>query len=148
METTKNIKNDLLKRKEISFILESDKNPGFDNARKKIAEDFKKDEEAIDVYGVKGSFGSSKFKVDAYVYDSKEDLKKAKQLTQKQRIEIKKVKEGSEQSSESAAEEAKKAEVKASEETKKAEEAKKANAEAKTNEAKKAENEFLKSKGV
>ena len=102
METTKNIKNDLLKRHEISFILESDKNPSFDELRKKMTEDFKKKEEVIDVYGVKGSFGSNKFKVDAYIYDSKEDLDKAKQLTQKQRIEIKK-----------AAEDAKKAEEEA-----------------------------------
>jgi len=113
METTKNIRNDLLKRKEISFIMESDKNPGFGGTRKMIAEDFKSDEGAVDVYGVKGSFGSSKFKVDAYVYSSKEDLEKAKQLTQKQRTEIKK-----------AAEDAKKAEA----------EAKKAGTEVKTRE--------------
>lgn len=107
METTKNIRNDLLKRKEISFIMESDKNPSFEGTKKMIAEDFKSNEEAIDVYGVKGSFGSSKFKVDAHIYDSKDALEKARQLTQKQRTEIKK-----------AAEEAKKAEV----EAKKAEE--------------------------
>lgn len=136
METSKNVRNDLLKRKEISFILESDKNPGFDDMRKKIAEDFKKDEGAINVYGVKGSFGSSKFKIEAYVYDSKEDLEKAKQLTQKQREEMKKVKEGSEQSSENAAEKFKKEEVKASEEDKKAEagEEKKAKVEVKAGE--------------
>ncbi|MDP3026880.1 MAG: hypothetical protein Q8N63_04175 [Nanoarchaeota archaeon] len=125
METTKNIKNDLLKRKEISFIMESDKNPGFEGTRKIIAEDFKSDEEAVDVYGVKGSFGSSKFKVDAYIYNSKEDLEKAKQLTQKQRTEIKK-----------AAEDAKKAE----DEAKKAEaESKKAETEAKASEETKKE---------
>ena len=66
----------ILKRKEISFILEADKNPSFEEMKRKIAEDFKKKEEAIDVYGVKGSFGSNKFKVDAYIYDSKEDLEK------------------------------------------------------------------------
>lgn len=133
METTKNIKNDLFKRKEICFILESDKNPSFVDMRKKIAEDFKEDEESVDVYGIKGSFGSNKFKVDAYVYDSKEDLQKAKQLTQKQRKEIKKSvedakkageeakkkeTEGLEQSSKSATEEAKAAAEKPAEETK------------------------------
>lgn len=113
MQTTKNIKNDLLKRHEIVFILESDKNPSFDEMRKKISEDFKKKEEAIDVYGVKGSFGSSNFKINAYIYDSKEDLDKAKQLTQKQKGEIKK----SAEDTKKAEEEAKKAkaEVKPSE---------------------------------
>jgi ribosomal protein S24E len=106
MDTTKNIRNDLFKRKEISFIIESGKNPNFDEMRKKIAEDFKKGEEAVDVYGVKGSFGSNKFKIEAYVYDSQEDLEKARQLTQKQRKEIKKAAEDAKK----AADEAKKAE--------------------------------------
>lgn len=116
METIKNIKNDLLKRQEISFILESDKNPSFDDMRKKISEDFKKKEEVIDVYGVKGSFGSDKFKVQANIYNTKEDLDKAIQLTQKQRGEIKKASEDAKK----AEDESKKAkaEAKAAEETK------------------------------
>lgn len=93
METSKNIRNDLLKRNEISFFLESDKNPNFSEARKIIADEYKKNEEVIDVHRVKGSFGSNKFKINAYVYDNTEDLKKAKQLTQKQRAEIKKTAE-------------------------------------------------------
>jgi len=127
METSKNIKNDLLKRKEISFIQEAEKNPGFDEMRKKISTDFKKDEDAIDVYGVKGSFGSNKFKIDAHVYDSKEDREKARQLTQKQRKEIKKAAEDAKKAEDEAkkAAVAAKVETKAAEETKKTEEVKK-----------------------
>ncbi|MDD5191979.1 MAG: hypothetical protein PHH54_06815 [Candidatus Nanoarchaeia archaeon] len=117
MKTTKDIKNSLLKRQEISFISEADKNPSFDEMKKKIAEDFKKKEEAIDVYGIKGSFGSDSFKVDAYIYDSKEDLGKARQLTQKQRKEIKKAAEDAKKTEEEAkkAAAAAKAEVKVAE---------------------------------
>src|SRR3989344_1438354 len=85
MEKTKNFRNDLLKRQEIGFTLEAEKNPSFNEMREKIAEDFKKKEEVIDIYGVKGSFGSNKFKVQANIYDSKEDLEKARKLTKKQK---------------------------------------------------------------
>ena len=117
METSKNIKNDLLKRNEISFILEADKNPSFDEMRKKISEDFKKKEETIDVYGVRGSFGSNKFKVQANIYNTKEDLDKAVQLTQKQRGEIKKASEDAKKADDEAKKA--KAEEKPAEETKK-----------------------------
>lgn len=96
---TKKIRNDLLKRQEISFNLEADKNPSFGEMRKKISEDFKKNEEVIDVYKIKGSFGSRKFKIDAYIYDSKEDLEKS----------TKKQKEAEAKGAEQPAEEVKKA---------------------------------------
>lgn len=84
MEVKKQIRNDMFKRQEVSLVLEAEKNPGFDECRKLISEKFSKPEENIDVYGVKGSFGSNSFIVRAYVYDSKEDLLKAVQKTGKQ----------------------------------------------------------------
>ena len=44
--------------------------------REALIEETKKDESVIDVYNIKGSFGSSEFKIDVYIYDSKEDLEK------------------------------------------------------------------------
>jgi len=76
MEILKDFKNDLLKRQEISLSLEADNNPNFNDIKKQVAEQFKKSEEVIDVYNIKGSFGSNEFKIDAYIYDSKEDLEK------------------------------------------------------------------------
>ena len=78
MEIIKDIRNDLLKRHEVSLSLEAEKNPNFDEMKKQVAEKFKKSGENIDVYNIKGSFGSSEFKIDAYIYDSKEDLEKAR----------------------------------------------------------------------
>lgn len=85
MEITSEIRNDLFKRNEIMAELEAEKNPGFDEVRKMISEQTKKSEDSIDVYGIKGSFGSNSFVIKANVYDSKEDKDNAEQLTQKQR---------------------------------------------------------------
>ena len=115
MEITKEFRNNMLKRTEISLTLESAKNPNFDEMKKDIAKHFKKSEEAVDVRNIYGSFGSSEFVIDAYVYDSAEDLKKAEQKTQKQREAEKKLIEDAKK----AEEEKKKAEE---EEKKKAKE--------------------------
>jgi len=85
MEIKLDIRNDLFKRNEIKAELEAEKNPGFDEVRKMISEKIKKSEDSVDVYGIKGGFGSNNFIINAYVYDSKEDKDKAEQLTQKQR---------------------------------------------------------------
>ena len=85
MNIKKQIRNDMFKRQEVSLVLEADKNPGFDECRKLISEKFSKPEENVDVYSIRGSFGSSSFIVSAYVYDSLQDLQKAIQKTGKQR---------------------------------------------------------------
>tara|TARA_Y100000310_G_scaffold340463_1_gene436339 strand:- start:2336 stop:2782 length:447 start_codon:yes stop_codon:yes gene_type:complete len=85
MEITSDIRNDLFKRNEIKANLDAEKNPGFDEVRKMISEQTKKSEDGIDVYGIKGGFGSNNFVIKAYVYDSKKDKDNAEQLTQKQR---------------------------------------------------------------
>ena len=92
MKITKEIKNDLLKRKEISIIIESDKNPTFIEMKKFISEKFSKPEEAIDVYNICGKFGRNTFLIKSYLYDSKEALEKAIQKSRKQRREELKVK--------------------------------------------------------
>ena len=93
MEIKKDLKNELFKRHEIEAVIESDKNPGFVEVKKMIASETSKPEENIDVYNIKSVFGRSSFKVFAYVYDSKEDLEKAIQKTQKQRKEKEKAAE-------------------------------------------------------
>jgi ribosomal protein S24E len=80
-----NTRNELFKRNEIIFKLDTEKTPSFEEMRKIISEEVKKPEENINVYNIKGKFGLKQFNVYAYVYDSKEDLKKAEQKTQKQR---------------------------------------------------------------
>ena len=95
METLKDFRNELFKRQELTFKLESEKTPSFNDSKKIIADNLKKDENNIDVYNVKGIFGKNKFLIKANIYDSKEDLDSIKklELTSKQRKEAAKAKE-------------------------------------------------------
>jgi ribosomal protein S24E len=104
MQQTKNIKNTLMKRQEVSYIVEASKNPSFAEMKTKVSEETKKPEEVIDVSEIQGKFGRGTFLVKAYVYDSIEGLNKAVAMrkTQKTRVAEKK-----------AEEESKKAEVEA-----------------------------------
>jgi ribosomal protein S24E len=85
MEILENTRNELFKRNEIVALVESEKNPDFSEMKKQISEQTKKPEENIDVHNIKGGFGSKNFKINAEVYDSKEDLEKNKVKTKKQR---------------------------------------------------------------
>ena len=73
--------NELLKRKEITAITESETNPGFEIVRKKISSHFGADENLIVVNNIKGRFGSHTFFIEAFIYNSLED---------RERIEAKK----------------------------------------------------------
>jgi ribosomal protein S24E len=73
MKTIMDFKNDLLKRREIKLIIEAQANPGFSNALKMIAEQFKSKEEEIVVKTVKSKFGRNTFLIDAFIYDSAQD---------------------------------------------------------------------------
>ena len=70
------IKNNLLKRREVKLVFSSAGNPGMQNSAKRIADHFKAQEERIVVKAVKGKFGRDTFLVDAFIYDSKEDKDK------------------------------------------------------------------------
>ncbi|MEM0465607.1 MAG: hypothetical protein QXW97_02810 [Candidatus Pacearchaeota archaeon] len=87
MDIKKDFRNELLKRQEISFVLEHDKTPSFSEMEKLISEEFKKPIDTIDVYNIKGKFGRKTFLIKAYIYDSPEILLKMKEIskTKKQR---------------------------------------------------------------
>jgi len=130
MEILKDIRNDLFKRQEINAIIESEKNPDFTEMKKQVSEQTGKPEENINVYNIKGSFGSKEFKIDAYVYDSKEDLEKNKKKKkqekessgEKEQIKMEEKEEKTEESGEAPVEEKPEQETKAVEEEKEAEE--------------------------
>ena len=72
MEIQKDIKNDLMQRREVAFVMEFAKNPSFDEMAKVVSEEFKAPEENIMIEGVKGKFGRNEFLVNASIYTSKE----------------------------------------------------------------------------
>ena len=67
------IKNNLLKRREVKVLVESESNPGFSKAMSMISAQFKAKEEAIVVKAVKSKFGRNTFLIDAFIYDSVKD---------------------------------------------------------------------------
>jgi len=101
MRIIKNLRNDLLKREEIVVGIVSDKNPGFDEVRKKISEKFSKPEENVNVYNIISNFGKKAFTIKANIYDSEKDLENMKKLkiTRKKRKEIIKVEQENKQKS-------------------------------------------------
>lgn len=76
MKAIKDLRNDLLNRREVKILIESSGNPGMVNAGKAIAEQFKSKEENIAVKNLKGKFGRDTFLVDAYIYDSADEKKR------------------------------------------------------------------------
>jgi ribosomal protein S24E len=73
MKIIKETKNDLLKRKEIQFVIEAEKNPGFEGSKKVLIEKIKTPEENIAIKFVKSKFGTHEFLIEAFVYNSKQD---------------------------------------------------------------------------
>jgi ribosomal protein S24E len=82
-------KNILLKRREVKLIIESQSNPGFQNALKIISDQFKESEDKVAVKAVKSKFGRNTFLIDAFIYDSAKDKSEIEP-----KIKIKKSAEG------------------------------------------------------
>ena len=78
MEVIRDFKNDLLKRREISIVIESNSNPGFEKSSKAIADKFRVSDDIITVKNIYGKFGSNNFTIDAFIYNSAEDKNKLK----------------------------------------------------------------------
>ncbi len=66
--------NELIGRKELKFIVVSDKTPSYEEAKKFIAEKFRANEELVVIKLIKGKFGLSKFLIEAFVYKDKESM--------------------------------------------------------------------------
>ena len=73
MKIIKEIKNDLLKRKEIQFVIEAEKNPGLDGSKRILVDRMKTSEDNVAVKFVKSKFGTNEFLIEAFIYGSKQD---------------------------------------------------------------------------
>ena len=74
MNIVKDFRNDLLKRREVEVIMDSNSNPGFKGAKKFVLDSFEAGEERIVVRAVRSEFGNKEFLVDVFIYDSKKDM--------------------------------------------------------------------------
>ena len=90
MEFIKDTKNNLLKRREIQFVIETESNPGFANVQKVLIEKIKVPEENVAIKFVKNNFGSRKFLVEAFVYDSQSDKERVESKTKNKKRTVQK----------------------------------------------------------
>jgi len=72
MNIVKDFKNDLLKRRELVVGIEAEQNPGIEYSKEEAVKKFKVDKELVVVKKVGSSFGSNKFNVELFIYDSVE----------------------------------------------------------------------------
>ena len=82
-KTIEDKENFLINRREIKFIVESEKNPGFDETINLIAEHFKSEKDNLEVKQIKGKFGRDTFLVSVFIYKSKEDKEKFERKKEK-----------------------------------------------------------------
>lgn len=88
MEIKKDIKNDLMNRREVQIIIEKEKTPSFPEALNIISDHFKSPEEIIMVEKIAGKFGRKTFMIKASIYASKELKEEAvKRLTKQKKVE-------------------------------------------------------------
>ncbi len=73
MKVLKDFNNELIHRRELSFIIQSQSNPGFQKVYSIVSEHFKANIEIIVIKKIAGNFGSRDFLIDAYIYNSVED---------------------------------------------------------------------------
>ena len=76
MEILEDKNNFLTNRRELNFLLESDKTPSYSESLVILEKEFKINPENSVIKAVKGKFGRSKFFISAFVYNSKEDKEK------------------------------------------------------------------------
>ena len=76
LEILKDLKNDLMNRRDIRARIKSEKNPSQEQAVEMISSELKADKENIVVDKIQGSFGSNEFIIAASIYNSKEDKEK------------------------------------------------------------------------
>ena len=90
MEFKKQFKNVLLNRTEIEASAIYDANPGLEKVKQDIASKFKTSPETVFVKNIISSFGSNNFFINAFVYDSVEDMNKVEARNKKKKKEAKK----------------------------------------------------------
>ncbi len=73
MEIIRDFRNDLLKRREIFFSHEDEKNPGFQKTIDNCAKSLKVEADRVVIKKLWNNFGSKVFFTNAFIYDSVKD---------------------------------------------------------------------------
>ncbi|HLC31297.1 MAG TPA: hypothetical protein VJK51_01380 [Candidatus Nanoarchaeia archaeon] len=70
------LRNDVLKRKEVVFSIPGGKNPGLAGAAEAVVNQYGAAGDCVVVKKIESGFGDSSFEVEAFVYDSVADKEK------------------------------------------------------------------------
>lgn len=76
IEVKKEFRNDLLRRSEFEFVMESYGNPGKEKVMSEVSAKTKAEPERITIKRIVSSFGKGNFVLEVFVYDSVGDMKK------------------------------------------------------------------------
>lgn len=71
--TKTNKRNELLKRMEITRVVEAVSNPGLAKSRTEVAGELKVAEDCVVIHSIRSQFGSHDFTIEASIYDSVSD---------------------------------------------------------------------------
>lgn len=77
--------NHLLGREEVVMEIEANSTPNFAEAAKIVASELKSAEDALKVKKIDGKFGTTKFKIYAHVYGSKDLKEKTEKKSKKEK---------------------------------------------------------------
>jgi len=87
-ETVKDVRNEFLKRREVEVVIDNHGNPGLKESKKVIVEKFKGSEPVIVIKHLGSEFGKKEFVIDAFIYDSVEDLKNIEPRNKKEEARL------------------------------------------------------------
>jgi len=88
MKIEKQKRNDLLERKEILLLIESKTTSSKEEIKEELSKKLKKEKQNIVINKIDQKFGSNKFDVDIFVYDSYEGLKKYNKIPKKTKAKL------------------------------------------------------------
>jgi ribosomal protein S24E len=77
MEKTKithELRNDLLKRKEVQIVIRSEKNPGLSAAKEFAVKKFNAENDCVAVKFLRNNFGRKDFLAEIFIYDNAQDM--------------------------------------------------------------------------
>jgi len=78
----------LLEREEILLLIESKTTPSKEEIKEELSKKLKKEKQNIVINKIDQKFGSNKFDVDIFVYDSYEGLKKYNKIPKKTKAKL------------------------------------------------------------
>jgi len=86
IKVTKEIENPLFKRKEIQLEVSAEITPSKTEVDKLLSEKYSSNPDKIRIKRITGNFGSKRFKIEANLYESEEEMYSIERFSKKEKI--------------------------------------------------------------